>query len=275
LATEGQGLVLFERRNGYGLITLNRPEKRNAMNRAAQLEFLAALEEAKADCPVVVITGAGDKSFCAGVDLTESPALSAGPPPRVTAVDGNPWFRVMEEIKRHPAVFIAAVNGYAIGGGLTLVHTCQLAIAAETATFAAPEVSLGIYPGLAGPATVKRLLPKHYSYMVLTGRRINAASALQWGIVNEVVAPGDLMGAANQLASHIAAFDPTLLDHVKKSIWQIPELPWSQAIDYGIMTGAVVRGLTSAGTAGVGRFVGKGAVAKAEAGTGEAGKGVA
>ena len=255
MATLGQELVLFERRNGYGLITLNRPEKRNAMNRAAQLELLAVLEEAKADCPVIVITGSGDKSFCAGVDLTESPALSSGPAPRVTAVDGNPWFRVTEEIKRHPAIFIAAVNGYAIGGGLTLVHTCQLAIASETATFAAPEVGLGIYPGLAGPATVKRLLPKHYSYMVLTGRRVDAASALRWGIVNEVVPPGELISAADQLASHIAAFDPTLLDHVKKSIWQIPDLPWSQAIDYGIMTGAVVRGLTSAGTAGVGRFV--------------------
>src|ERR1700674_1291784 len=119
-------LVLLEKKDGYGIITLNRPEKRNAMSRAAQAELWAALDAARADCRVIIITGAGDVAFCAGVDLSEN---RSGTPERQYANGSSSCFETQEILKRHPAILIAAVNGYALGGGLTLVHNCELAIA--------------------------------------------------------------------------------------------------------------------------------------------------
>ncbi len=259
-------LILMEKKAGYAVVTLNRPEKRNAMSHAAQAELVAALADAKADCRVIVITGAGDVSFCAGVDLSESSTMAAqGERPRHYAVGSNAWFEVQETIKRHPAIFIAAVNGFALGGGLTLVHNCQLAVAAEHATFGTPEVGWGVFPGLAGPAMIQRILPKHFAYMILTAKRIDAATALRWGIVNEVVASDQVLNAAEELAQHIAQFDPLLLDYAKKAIWEIPNLDWSRGIEYGLWTGQMVRSQTSSGAEGVGRFL-KGARNPAEKG---------
>jgi len=245
-------LVLLEKKDGYGIITLNRPEKRNAMNRAAQAQLWAALEAARADCRVIIITGAGDVAFCSGVDLSET---RAGTPERQFANGSNSWFETQEILKRHPAVLIAAVNGFALGGGLTLVHNCELAIASETAQFGMPEVGFGVFPGLAGPATIQRILPKHYAYMVLTARRVDARTAERWGIVNDVVPSSDLLASAEDLARHIAQFDPVVLDYSKKALREIPNLDWSRGIEYGLWTGTMIRSQTAAGAQGVGRFL--------------------
>lgn len=249
-------LVLMEKKDNYAIVTLNRPEKRNAMSTAAQGELRAALEDAKADCRVIIITGAGDVSFCSGVDLSERRNLGEGDQPeRQYAVGSNSWFETQEVIKRHPAVFIAAVNGYALGGGLTLVHNCELAIASEKAQFGMPEVGFGVFPGLAGPATIQRILPKHYNYMILTARRVDAQTAERWGIVNQVVAPDQLLPTAEALAQHICQFDPVVLDFSKKAIREIPMLDWTRGIDYGLWTGTMIRSQTAAGAQGVGRFL--------------------
>jgi len=250
MATYGT-LVLLEKKDRYGIITLNRPEKRNAMSRAAQEELWAALDAAKADCRVVIITGAGDVAFCSGIDLSENRGTSE----RQYANGSNSWYETQEILKRHPAVLIAAVNGYALGGGLTLVHNCELAIASETAQFGMPEVGFGVFPGLAGPATIQRILPKHYAYMVLTARRIDARTAERWGIVNQVVAPSELLPAAEDLARHIAQFDPVVLDYSKKALREIPNLDWSRGIEYGLWTGTMIRSQTAAGAQGVRRFL--------------------
>ncbi|HEX8968741.1 MAG TPA: enoyl-CoA hydratase/isomerase family protein [Chloroflexota bacterium] len=248
--------MLLEKKNGYGIITLNRPEKRNAMSRAAQAQLWAALEDAKPDCRVIIVTGAGDVAFCSGVDLSENRDMrGADTPTRQYANGSNSWFETQEIIKEHPAVFIAAVNGYALGGGLTLVHNCELAIASETAQFGMPEVGFGVFPGLAGPATIQRILPKHYSYMILTARRIDAHTAERWGIVNEVVAPAELLPRAEALAQHITQFDPVVLDFSKKAIREIPNLDWSRGIEYGVWTGTMIRSQTTAGAHGVDRFL--------------------
>src|SRR6476646_1396088 len=166
-------LVLMEKKDKYAIVTLNRPEKRNAMSHAAQAELCAALEDARADCRVIILTGAGDVAFCAGVDLSESRNIGTdSEAERKYAWGSNSWFEVQEAIYRHPAVFIAAVNGYALGGGGTLIHNCELAIASEKAQVGMPEVGFGVFPGLAGPAAIKRILPKHAAYMVLTAKRI-------------------------------------------------------------------------------------------------------
>ncbi len=256
-ADRGYGsLVLMEKKDGYAVVTLNRPDKRNAMSRAAQAELCAALEDAKADCRVIVLTGAGDVAFCSGVDLSENREMrESGVRERQYARGSNSWFETQEVIMRHPAVFIAAVNGYALGGGLTLVHNSEIAIASEKAQFGMPEVGFGVFPGLAGPATIHRVLPKHAAYMILTARRIDAHTAERWGIVNEVVAPDQLLPRAEELAQHITQFDPVVLDFSKKAIREIPNLDWSRGIDYGIWTGTMIRSQTAAGAEGVGRFL--------------------
>ncbi len=236
--------VLLERRDAYAIITLNRPEKRNAMNVAAQRELCAALDATREDCRIIILTGAGSISFCAGIDLTEEAAARTRPA-RVFARDGNSWFNVQEAVARHPAIFIAAVNGFALGGGLTLVHNCELAIASETAQFGMPEMSRGMFPGLAGPATIHRLLPKRAAHMILLAQRVDARTAERWGIVNEVVAPTSLMSRAEELARHIARYDPILLDYTKKAIREIAALDWSRGIDYGISTGRIIDSLRS------------------------------
>lgn len=234
-----EDLVLFENKGAYGILTLNRPDKRNAMNRPAQRALWAALDEAKeARVKVIIVTGAGDVSFCAGADTRdESPkALS-------TAVQANTWVTTQQLIAAHPAVFLAAVNGYALGGGLTLVHNCDLAIAAETATFGAPEITFGIYAALAGPSTVKRVLPKHAAQMVLTGERIDAVTAERYGIVNEVVPADRLLARAEELAQKIAEYDASALDVSKQSMRQEATMSWDEALDHGSRSTAYVQAL--------------------------------
>ena len=226
------------------------------MSRAAQAELWAALEDAKADCRVIVLTGAGEVAFCSGIDLSESRGLrEAGVPERQYARGSNSWFETQEIILRHPAVFIAAVNGFALGGGLTLVHNSELAVASEKATFGMPEIGFGVFPGLAGPATIHRVLPKRAAYMIFTAKRIDAHTAERWGIVNEVVPPDQLLPRAEELAAHVAQFDPVTLDYSKKAVREIPNLDWSRGIDYGIWTGSMIRSQTATPSEGISRFL--------------------
>lgn len=232
-------LVLLRREDGYAVVALNRPEKRNAMNGAAQAQ-LAAILDATPDCRAIVLTGAGDVSFCAGVDVTERANLGAAISAR-PAWQGDSWFEIQERIMRHPAVFVAAVNGYALGGGLTLVNNCELAIAADTATFGMPEVTIGAFPALAGPSTAHRILSKHLAYMLLLGQRIDAATAMSWGLVNEVVPAAQLLARAEEIARRLAGADGAVLDYAKRALREMSDLPWSQSIEYGLRTGAMVR----------------------------------
>lgn len=226
----GEPLVLLEKEGGLGIITLNRPQKRNAMSAAAQAQLRAALSESAGDCKVLIITGNGP-AFCSGVDLTERM------PERVFANGGNSWLETNEAVKQHPAICIAAVNGYALGGGLTLVHNCDLAIASERAEFGMPEMGFAAFPGLAGPATIRRLLPKHAAYMILTSRRIDASTAERWGIVNSVVPHEQLLSEARALAEWIVQFDETALDYSKKAIRDLELMGWSAALEYGDTSG--------------------------------------
>src|SRR5665213_370894 len=209
----GSGLILLERREGYNIITLNRPEKRNAMNLAIQGDLREALERSR-DARVIVLTGAAP-TFCAGIDLAEQREIRAGLTP-VPSQEGHPWAVTQERIRRHPAVFIAAVSGAALGGGLTLVQNCELAVCDESAEFGVPELTFGTVPALSGPATVHRLLPTHAAHMIFLAQRVNAATALHYGIVNEVVPDGEVLTRAVEMAEVIAAYDATAIDYSKK-----------------------------------------------------------
>ncbi len=261
-------LVLFEHHDGVGRITLNRPEKRNALSRALQAELRAALDAARADCRVVVVTGTG-VAFCGGIDLSESRELrmlhrSPGGPDagEARAPEGprpvplrDVWVETNEIIHRHPAIMIAAVNGFALGGGLTLVHNCELAIASDRAQFGMPEVGFGTFPGIAGPATIRRTLPKHAADLILTSRRIDAATAERWGIVNSVVPHERLLEEADALARHIAQFDPVVLDYSKKALRELELMPWSEGIGYGGYVNSAIREHSQASREGVNRFL--------------------
>jgi enoyl-CoA hydratase/carnithine racemase len=239
---DAEALVLLEMRNDIAIVTLNRPEKRNAMSRPAQRRLVQVLEQCQqARVRAIVLTGAGDVSFCAGVDRKDQT-----PTDRPTATQLNSWQGVQRLIAEHPAVFIAAVNGYALGGGLTLVHNCDLAIAAEGARFGCPEITFGIYPALAGPSTVQRLLPKHAAQLVLTGEQIDATTALQWGLVNEVVPAGRLLSRAEQLARLVASHDPVALDVSRQALRTETAMGWHEAIDHGTRTTYLIRELRQA-----------------------------
>jgi enoyl-CoA hydratase/carnithine racemase len=230
-------LITVTERESYAIVTLNRPEKRNAMSYAAQKELWAALASlANPKCKVVILTGAGDLSFCAGADTkdTERPAFNSPTFPET-------WHETQDIIARHPAMFIAAVNGFALGGGLTLVNNCEMAIASETATFGMPEIAMGVFAALAGPSTIKRILPKHAAQMLFTGTRVDAETALRWGLVNEVVAPADLLPRAEELAKHIAQFDWTAIGYNKKCFRDSADLSWDQSMDYGTRSTAIIR----------------------------------
>ena len=245
-------LVVLEDKGDYFLMRINRPEKRNAMSRAMRLAMLAAMEEVRGRCKVVVLTGT-DQSFCSGIDLKESHAdreAGRGEDPK------SDWNEVNLAIRRHPAIFIAAVNGIALGGGSTLINVCDLAIAAEEAQIGMPEMGFATYPGLAGPAAQLALPRKRAAWMILTAKRIGGAQAKEWGLVNEVVPLADLLDAADALARHVAQFDGVALTESKRAIDYIPNVvsDWRQAFDYGNKVNALIRSQSQAQKQGLAKF---------------------
>jgi enoyl-CoA hydratase/carnithine racemase len=207
-------LVTVEPRNGYAIVRLGRPEKKNAMNRQARRELLAAFHTSRVGCKAVVLTGSGD-SFCAGVDLKEARAdADAGTPPDPR----SDWIEVLLAIREHPAIFVAAVNGFALGGGATLISMCDLAIAAEDAEIGMPEIGFGAYPQFSGPAAQIQLTPKRAAWLVLTAERIDGRTAEAWGIVNRSVARDRLMAEAELLADKLSRFDAVALAESKHAL---------------------------------------------------------
>jgi enoyl-CoA hydratase/carnithine racemase len=223
----------------FARVTLNRPDKRNAMNLQLQMELREALDWLRERTGVIVL-GANGPAFCAGVDLKEGAERSRTTPhlPRL----GQVWFETLEHIRRHPAIFIAAVDGFALGGGLTLVNTCELAIASDRASFGMPELGFGEFPGLAGATTLNTILPKHAAQMILTAQRLTAQQALASGLINAVVSPETLGADAGKLAEDIGARDRTLLRVTKRALWSLKGMPWSGAIERGMWLSTLSRG---------------------------------
>ena len=250
----GSGLVLLEQQGDISIVILNRPEKRNAMNTAAQKDLGEALELARS-ARAIVLSGA-PPAFCAGVDLAEQRELRASTVV-IPSQDGHPWAVTQERIRRHPAIFIAAVGGVALGGGLTLVHNCELAVADESAEFGVPELTFGSVPALSGPTTTRRLLPKHSAQMIFLAERVSAATALHFGIVNEVVPDGQALDRAVEMAKVIAGDDPVTLDYTKKLFRDAADLSWPAAIDHGVSLGALSRAERGRRTAAAAAEVGE------------------
>jgi enoyl-CoA hydratase/carnithine racemase len=194
--------VLYETRRDVALITLNRPARRNALSRAVREGIRAALERADADSSVAVavLTGAGDKAFCAGGDLEEMAAEALAIPPRG-------YMPIARRTVPFEKVLIAAVNGAALGGGFLLAQMADLAIAAEGAIFGMPEVRVG--RGAPWSVPLSRMIPQRiWMEMCLTGEPITARRAYEIGLVNAVVPEASVLPTALRMAERIASNAP-------------------------------------------------------------------
>ncbi len=194
--------LLFETKNRIGWITINRPDKLNALNAKAKAELKTLLESVRSDkaVDVLIMTGAGEKSFVAGTDIKELTELDevAG---KAFARGGQSVFDMIENLGKP---VIAAVNGYALGGGCELALACHIRIASDKARFGQPEVNLGIIPGYGGTQRLSRLVGKgRAAEMILTGEPIDAAEAHRIGLVNKVVPAGELLTSAEAMAATI------------------------------------------------------------------------
>jgi enoyl-CoA hydratase/carnithine racemase len=199
--------LLYEKKDSVAYITVNRPSVRNALNAATVRELKTAFEQAKNDdqVRVIILTGSGDKAFVAGADINELATLTpaAG---KEYALAGQPVFKAIEELGKP---VIAAVNGYALGGGCELAMACTLRIASENAMFGQPEVKLGIIPGYGGSQRLPRLVGKGRALQILlTAEMVPAAEALRIGLVNQVVSQADLISAAEAIAKKIIGNGP-------------------------------------------------------------------
>jgi enoyl-CoA hydratase/carnithine racemase len=240
------------RRDGWAVIRITREAKRNSMNRETRKALRDAFDSLAGVARAIVLTGTG-VAFCAGLDLKERESERLAGLPDTA---GEEWIALNVAIRAHPAIFIAAVNGLALGGGATLINVCDLAIASTEASIGCPEMGFSMYPGMAGPTSQLMLPKKRAAWLVLTTNRIDGATAEKWGMVNEVVEPGNLLPRAEALAAQIAKFDPVALAEAKKALDQVPAniTGWREAMDYGQTVNATIRSKTDATREGLARF---------------------
>ena len=196
-----------ERRDHLAVVTINRPDKLNALNAAIVGEVRQAFEELRSDKDVrgVILTGAGEKAFIAGADIAELAQMTP-----LSGIDvsrqGQDTLRLIETM---PKPVIAAVNGFALGGGLEFALACHIRIASENAKLGLPEVKLGIIPGYGGTIRLPRVVGRGRALeLILTGEMIDAQEAYRIGLVNRVVAQADLMATAEQMLKTIASNGP-------------------------------------------------------------------
>jgi enoyl-CoA hydratase len=210
-------LLDVERDGAVAVVTLNRPDALNALNRQLLTELSAAVAELGAadDVRVLVLTGSGDRAFAAGADIAELAALDAEQARRF-AESGQALFRALETLGK-PS--IAAVHGFALGGGCELAMACTLRLAAESAQFGQPEIDLGTIPGFGGTQRLVRLVGRGRALgLLLTGHRIPAAEAERIGLVNRVVPAADLRREALALAQVLAAKPPAAVRYILKAV---------------------------------------------------------
>jgi enoyl-CoA hydratase len=209
-------------------LTVNRPQVRNALDTATVGEFHSALHEVReARSTVLVITGAGDKAFVSGADVSAIRARK-----RDDALAGINS-RLMSAVESHEAVTIAAVNGYALGGGCELALACDLRIAADSAVFGLPEPTLGIIPGAGGTQRLPRIVGLgRAKEMILTGARWDAARALEVGLVSAVVPLADLARTARLWADRVLALGPLAVRLAKASLNASSQMPLAAGLAY-------------------------------------------
>jgi enoyl-CoA hydratase len=216
--------VYVSREDAIAIVTISRPEVRNAVDTETKELLLAAARDLAQEEGVgaVVLTGEGDKAFAAGADIAEFSALSA------EEARQSSWLgrKACEAMEGSPQAWVAAVNGYALGGGCELALACDIRLAADTAFFGQPEINLGIIPGYGGTQRLPRSVGLGWAkYLCLSGRLIDAETALRIGLVQQVVPAAQLIDEAKKLALELAAKAPLARRYVKSA------LHYAQSVD--------------------------------------------
>lgn len=220
--------VVLEREDAVAVVTVSRPEALNALDSETLHELLAVAEAIVADAEIraVVLTGAGEKAFVAGADIAEMRDMSAEQAHRFSTLGG----RVMSAIEGAHQPWIAAVNGFALGGGCELALACDVRLASTTARFGQPEIGLGITPGFGGTQRLPRIVGVGWAkYLCLSGRPIRADEAHRIGLVQGVFTRDELQPAALKLAAELAGKSPLILGYLKRQV--------GRALDVGLEIG--------------------------------------
>jgi enoyl-CoA hydratase len=220
--------LALEDDGGVAVLTVDRPETRNALDTETVAEMHRALDEVRAArARVLIVIGAGDKAFVSGADVRAIQAR--GRDDALASINS----RLMAAVETHEAVTIAAVNGYALGGGCELALACDLRIAAENAVFGLPEPSLGIIPGAGGTQRLPRVVGLgRAKEMVLTGARWDARQALAYGLVSEVVPLAGLLPAARAMADRVLALGPLALRLAKAALNASAQMPLAAGLAF-------------------------------------------
>lgn len=220
--------LLVEREGAVAIVTINRPEKRNALNTLTLSEIHHVMTALGAEPAVgaIVLTGAGDKAFVAGADISELAVMTpAGGKDHSAAGQ-----RAFDAIETLGTPVIAAVNGFALGGGCELAMACTLRLAADSARFGQPEINLGLTPGYAGTQRLPRLVGRGRALeLLLTGDMISAQRAFEIGLVNRVVPAADLRAEALALATTLAAKAPIATRYILELVHHGAEIPLAEA----------------------------------------------
>ena len=222
-------LVLRERRGAVDILTLNRPDKRNALNTALRTALIAALDELAGDVGVrvIVLTGAGDRAFVAGADVTEFTGRDVAA--QAASMQAR---RVYDVVAASERPLVAAINGACLGGGLELALACDIRIASTTARFGQPEVNLGLIPGGGATQRLPRVVGLGAALrLILTGEPVDAAEALRMGLVEEVTEPEDCLERAIAVAERIARTSPVAVAAARRATRAALGLPLAAGLD--------------------------------------------
>ena len=220
--------LLLERDGAVAILTINRPKVLNALNSQTLDELRRAILDLKRDDGVraVILTGAGEKSFIAGADINEL-ATQTPVSGREHAMTGQ---HILDLIEHMAKPVIAAINGFALGGGCELAMACTIRIAADTAKLGQPEINLGLIPGYAGTQRLTRIVGRGPALeLLLTGDQVTAQEAHRLGLVNRVVPAADLMTEAKKLATTLAAKAPVAIRYILEAVHKGIEMPFAQA----------------------------------------------
>ena len=247
--------VLYEVADRVATITLNQPEKRNPLSNAMLHDIIAALQEAKqdADVRVVILTGAGDKAFCAGADL----GGFGGDHTEVEKHLGRGAFVDMFlTIEKLGKPLIGCVNGHALAGGFGLALSCDMIIAADTATFGTTEINVGLWPMMIMAIIRRQLAPKRCMELFMTGKRISADHALEWGLVNNVVPLAEVRIEAWKLAQTLTSKSPLVMKLGRDAFFAVDGLSYEAALRH-LQSQLTLVTLTEDATEGIAAFLEK------------------
>jgi len=229
MADNDSGIVLYEVADRIAWVTINRPDKLNALNRATVAAIAGAARRAVADpaVGVVVVTGAGEKAFVAGADIAEMAALG----PSEAQAFAHELNDGLGALERSPKPVLAAVNGFALGGGCELAMACHVRIASDTAKFGQPEVGLGLIPGAGGTQRLQRLVGRGRALdLILTGDMIDAAESLRIGLIERLVPASELRAKVTEYANKLLAKSPLALARALDAVLSGGEMALPEAL---------------------------------------------